>query len=80
MTPSPISVAFVMDPPDVLDIRADTTFVLMLEAQREVKLRARIALEDDSKVYKDDATGETYGQVKRKKSDIEKASHDVDED
>ncbi|MGH7336457.1 MAG: glutathione synthase, partial [Myxococcota bacterium] len=31
---SPLSIAFVMDPIAQIDIRADTTFVLMLEAQR----------------------------------------------
>ena len=30
----PLSIAFVMDPIASIDIRADTTFVLMLEAQR----------------------------------------------
>lgn len=30
----PLSIAFVMDPIESIDIRADTTFVLMLEAQR----------------------------------------------
>jgi SecD/SecF fusion protein len=52
---------------------------LMLEAQREAKLRAKIALETDDKVYKDDA-GAAYGQVKRKQSAKEKATHDIDED
>jgi hypothetical protein len=52
---------------------------LMLEAQREAKLRAKIALEGDDKVYKDDA-GAAYGQVKRKQSAKEKATHDIDED
>ncbi len=52
---------------------------LMLEAQREAKLRARIALESDDKVYKDDSGG-AYGQVKRKASAKEKATHDIDED
>jgi glutathione synthase len=30
----PLSIAFVMDPIESIDVRADTTFVLMLEAQR----------------------------------------------
>ena len=34
MVRAPRSMAFVMDPPESIDIRADTTFVLMLEAQR----------------------------------------------
>ena len=36
MTPLPTqrSIAFVMDPLDGIDIQADTTFVLMIEAQR----------------------------------------------
>ena len=34
MVRGPRSMAFVMDPPESIDIRADTTFVLMLEAQR----------------------------------------------
>jgi SecD/SecF fusion protein len=52
---------------------------LMLEAQREAKLRAKIALEPDEKVYKDDSGG-TYGQVKRKTSAKDKATHDIDDD
>ncbi|MBW2712837.1 MAG: glutathione synthase, partial [Deltaproteobacteria bacterium] len=34
MSPRPLTFAFVMDPIEGLDIEADTTFVLMLEAQR----------------------------------------------
>jgi glutathione synthase len=34
MARAPSTVAFVMDPPDSIDIAADTTFVLMLEAQQ----------------------------------------------
>ncbi len=34
MNPRPLTMAFVMDPVTQLDISADTTFVLMLEAQR----------------------------------------------
>ena len=34
MATSPLTLAFVMDPIESIDIRADTTFVLMLEAQR----------------------------------------------
>ena len=34
MTRASRTLAFVMDPPGSIDIRADTTFVLMLEAQR----------------------------------------------
>ena len=34
MGSSELSLAFVMDPPGSMDIDADTTFVLMLEAQR----------------------------------------------
>jgi glutathione synthase len=34
MTRASRTLAFVMDPPESIDIRADTTFVLMLEAQR----------------------------------------------
>jgi glutathione synthase len=34
MTAKPLTLAFVMDPIDVIDIAGDTTFVLMLEAQR----------------------------------------------
>ncbi len=34
MTTAPLTIAFVMDPIGEIDIRADTTFVLMLEAQR----------------------------------------------
>jgi len=34
MATSPLTIAFVMDPIESIDIRADTTFVLMLEAQR----------------------------------------------
>ena len=34
MARPPRTMAFVMDPPESMDIRADTTFVLMLEAQQ----------------------------------------------
>ena len=34
MSNSPLSLAFVMDPLGSIDIQADTTFVLMLEAQQ----------------------------------------------
>ncbi len=34
MARAPRTMAFVMDPPESMDIQADTTFVLMLEAQR----------------------------------------------
>ena len=34
MTTRPLSMAFVMDPVAAVDIHADTTFVLMLEAQK----------------------------------------------
>jgi SecD/SecF fusion protein len=52
---------------------------LMEEAQREAKLRAQVALESDERVYKDDA-GQTYGQVKRRTSAKDKATHEIDED
>ena len=34
MAASPLTLAFVMDPIGSIDIEADTTYVLMLEAQR----------------------------------------------
>jgi SecD/SecF fusion protein len=52
---------------------------LMAEAQREAKLRAKIAIEGDDRVYKDDSGG-TYGQIKRKTSAVDKAKHDIDAD
>lgn len=53
---------------------------LMEEAQREMKLKAKIAMDtDSSRVYRDDA-GQTYGQVKRKASAKEKGTHEIDAD
>ena len=53
---------------------------LMEEAQREAKLRAKIAMDTDSdKVYKDE-TAAAYGQIKRKTSAADKATRPVDED
>ncbi len=52
---------------------------LVVEAERERKLQAKIALQSDDRVYKDDA-GSTYGQVKRKKSATDQAAREVDED
>jgi SecD/SecF fusion protein len=52
---------------------------LMAEAQREAKLRAKIAIEGDDRAYKDDSGG-TYGQIKRKTSAVDKAKHDIDAD
>ena len=51
---------------------------LMEEAQREAKLRAKIALESDERVYKDDS-GQTYGQVKRRASAKDQASHEIED-
>ena len=51
---------------------------LMLEAQREAKLRAQIALDTDTRAYRDEE-GQTYGQIKRRKSAAEEASRDIDD-
>ena len=51
---------------------------LMIEAQREAKLRAKLAAAPSDRVYRDEGTGSTYGQVKTRKSVREQASKEID--
>jgi hypothetical protein len=52
---------------------------LVVEAEREMKLQARVAMETQARGTSDDS-GQAYGQIKRRQSAVDKAKREIDED